>query len=113
MASTLPPVTMGRMMRFGNIEVSPEVIAEFCRRHHIIRLAFFGSVLREDFRPASDIDVLAEFEPGHTPGLAFFAIQDELCGLFGQRVDLNTPEDLSRHFREEVLRQAKVVYDAA
>ena len=65
-------------------------IADFCRRHHICKLAVFGSVLREDFRPDSDVDVLVEFEPGHTPGLAFFGMQQELSELLGRQVDLNT-----------------------
>jgi len=73
-------------------------------------LAFFGSALRSDLGPESDIDVLVEFEPGHTPGLAFFQIQDELTALLGRRVDLNTPQFLSRYFRDEVLREAEVQY---
>ena len=101
------------MERFGNIEVSPEVIADFCRRHHIRRLCLFGSVLRDDFTSHSDVDVLVEFEPGKTPGLAFFGMQDELSELLGRKVDLNTPAFLSRYFRDQVLREAKVVYDAA
>ena len=101
------------MERFGNIEVSPEVIADFCRRHHIRRLALYGSVLRDDFTSHSDVDVLVEFEPGKTPGLAFFGMQDELSELLGRKVDLNTPAFLSRYFRDQVLREAKVVYDAA
>lgn len=88
-------------------------IAEFCRRHHIHRLALFGSVLREDFTAQSDVDVLVEFEPGRTPGLAFFRLQDELSALLGRRVDLNTPGSLSRYFRDEVLREARPVYVAA
>jgi predicted nucleotidyltransferase len=87
-------------------------IAGFCERHHIRRLSLFGSVLREDFGPHSDIDVLVEFEPGHVPG--FFRLLDaegELSRLFGGRkVDLRTPQDLSRYFREEVLAQAEVQY---
>ncbi|OGO38844.1 MAG: hypothetical protein A2147_08200 [Chloroflexi bacterium RBG_16_57_8] len=66
-----------------------------CRRHHIIRLSLFGSVLREDFRPGSDVDVLVEFEPGKTPGFSFIDIQDELSNMIGRKVDLNTPGDLS------------------
>jgi predicted nucleotidyltransferase len=70
-------------------------MAAFCRRSHVRRLAFFGSVLRSDFRPDSDIDILIEFEPGHVPGLAFFALQDELAQMLGHRVDLHTPASLS------------------
>jgi len=87
-----------------------EKIAEFCRRHHIKKLAIFGSVLRADFRGDSDIDVLVEFEPGQTPGLAFFAMQDELSEILGRKVDLNTPQCLSRYFRDKVLQVAVVQY---
>jgi len=78
------------MQRHG-IEMPSDKIAEFCRRHHIRKLSLFGSVVREDFGPESDVDVLVEFEPGHTPGLAFFAMQRELSELLDRRVDLNTP----------------------
>jgi uncharacterized protein len=87
-------------------------IADFCRRHHICKLAVFGSVLREDFRPDSDVDVLVEFEPGHTPGLAFFGMQQELSELLGRQVDLNTPQFLSPYFRDKVLAEAEVQYAA-
>jgi predicted nucleotidyltransferase len=88
-------------------------LAEFCRRNHIRRLSFFGSVLRDDFGPESDIDVLVEFEPGHVPGLRFIRMQDELSDLFGgRRVDLVTPKFLNRRIRDEVLRSAEVQYAA-
>jgi predicted nucleotidyltransferase len=93
--------------------VDQERLAQFCRKHHIYRLAFFGSVLREDFCADSDVDVLVEFEPDHVPGLAFFAIQEELSELLGYRVDLNTPKFLSRYIREQVLREAEERYVAA
>lgn len=95
-----------------NISVSPEEIAAFCRKHHIRRLALFGSVLRDDFGPESDVDVLVEFEPGHTPGFGFIDLQDQLTEMLGRTVDLNTPQDLSRYFRDEVLRTAEVLYEA-
>ncbi len=90
-------------------------IAEFCRKNHVRRLALFGSVLRDDFRPDSDVDVLVEFEPGHVPGLLRLAgMEHELSELFaGRRVDLRTPADLSRYFRDEVLSTARIQYDAA
>ena len=75
-------------------------------------MAVFGSALREDFRPDSDLDVLVEFEPGHTPGLAFFGMEQELSELLGRKVDLNTPQFLSPYFREKVLAQAEVQYAA-
>ncbi len=96
-----------------NANVSERVdlrgLPEFCRRHHIDRLALFGSVLRADFRTDSDIDVLVEFERGHTPGLAFFDIQTELSDLLGRKVDLNTPGFLSPRVRMRVQREAEVV----
>lgn len=89
------------------------VLAEFCRRHHILRLSLFGSVLREDFGTLSDIDVLVEFDEAHVPGLAFVRIQDELSGLLGgRRVDLVTPRALSPFLREKVLRSAETRYAA-
>jgi hypothetical protein len=97
-------------MKTKNLHIDREKIADFCLRHHIRKLAFFGSVLREDFEPQSDIDVLVEFEPGHTPGLAFFAMQEELSELLGHKVDLNTPEFLSRYFRNEVIAEAEIQY---
>lgn len=87
-------------------------LVEFCRRNHILKLSLFGSVLRDDFGPGSDVDVLVEFEEGHTPG--FFGLvqmEEELSELLGGRkVDLRTPQDLSRYFREEVLASAEVQY---
>jgi predicted nucleotidyltransferase len=96
----------------AELEIDRARLAQFCKRNHIRRLALFGSVLRKDFRPDSDIDVLVEFEPGRTPGFAFIAIQDELAELLGRRVDLRTPEDLSRYFRDEVVKTAKLLYAA-
>lgn len=95
------------------IEVPKEEIAAFCRRHHIRQLAFFGSVLRDDLTPESDVDVLVEFEPGHTPGLTFFAMQRELSEILGRKADLNTAKDLSPYFRQEVLDEAEVLYVTA
>ena len=85
-------------------------IGEFCRRHHIRKLSFFGSVLRDDFGPTSDIDVLVEFEAGHTPGLDFFAMQAELSALLRRKVDLHTRSSLSRYFRDQALAEAEVQY---
>lgn len=87
-------------------------IAAFCRRHPIRRLGLFGSALRADFGPDSDLDILVEFDPAHVPGWDFFAMQDELAALLGRRVDLNTPGFLSRYFRDEVQAQAVPLYDA-
>ena len=94
------------------IELHKEQIASFCRERHIRRLAIFGSALRLDFRPDSDIDLLVEFEPDHIPGLFGIArMEGELSALCGGRkVDLRTPEDLSRYFRQHVLEEAEVQY---
>jgi predicted nucleotidyltransferase len=94
-----------------NLPFGEPVLAQFCRRYHIRKLAFFGSVVRQDFRPDSDVDVLVEFEPGHVPGLAFFAIQEELSRLLGREVELHTPKFLSRYFRDQVLAEAIVQYE--
>ena len=97
----------------AKIQLDKQKIADFCKRHHIRRLALFGSVLRDDFRPDSDVDVLVEFEPGHVPGWEFFSMQDELSEVLRRKVDLNTPGFLSRYFRDRVMREAEVQYDAA
>jgi len=100
-------------MQKNNIKVPKKKIAEFCRRHHIRKLALFGSVLRNDFRPESDVDVLVEFEEGHVPGLAFFSMERELSEILNHKVDLNTPQFLSSYFRDQVLTEAEVQYVAA
>lgn len=104
--------SFGGMMGQAIPFLPAEKIADFCQRHHIRKLALFGSVLRDDFRPDSDVDVLVEFEPGCTPGLAFFGIEIELSEMIGRKVDLNTPGFLSQYFRDRVLNEAEVLYDA-
>ncbi|OGO37681.1 MAG: nucleotidyltransferase [Chloroflexi bacterium RBG_16_56_8] len=95
------------------LPVNKEEIASFCRKHRVRRLAFFGSVLREDFRPDSDVDVLVEFEEGHPVGLIRMAeIELELSALLGRKVDLRTPAELSRYYRQEVLQGAVILYAA-
>ena len=93
-----------------NIALPKDKIADFCRRHHIRRLAVFGSALRDDFAIDSDVDVLGEFQKGQEPGFAFFDMQDELSELLGRKVELYTPNFLSRYFREKVLKEAEVQY---
>lgn len=90
-----------------------KALREFCKRNHIRRLALFGSALREDFHEESDIDLLVEFEPNHVPGLLGMArLERELSSLFGgRRVDLRTSQDLSRYFRDEVIKGAEVLYE--
>jgi predicted nucleotidyltransferase len=96
------------------LQLPQQELAAFCRRHHIRKFAIFGSALREDFRPDSDLDVLVDFEPGHTPGLIRLAgMELELAGLIGGRkVDMNTPLSLSRFFRDDVMAEAEAVYVA-
>ncbi len=85
-----------------HLNIPKEKISEFCRKHRIRKLSFFGSVLRDDFRPDSDVDVLVEFDPNHVPGLDFFGMEIELSEILGRKADLNTPGFLSRYFRDEV-----------
>lgn len=93
------------------VQIPQRELARFCQKHHIMKLAFFGSVLRDDFRSDSDIDVLVEFEAGHTPGFALITIQDELSELLGGRqIDLVTPKFLHNRIRERVERDARVAY---
>jgi hypothetical protein len=93
-----------------NVLLPKDKIADFCRRHHIRKLAVFGSVLHGNWRPDSDLDVLVEFEPSHVPGLAFFGMELGLSELLGRKVDLNTPQFLSPYFRDQVLAEAEVQY---
>ncbi len=97
----------------ANILVDHERPTAFCQRNHIRRLGFFGSVLRADFGPESDVDVLVEFEPDHVPGLLGIArMERELSAMLGGRpVDLRTAEDFSRYSRQDVLREAEFVYE--
>jgi len=92
------------------LKLPKDKIAGFCKRHYITKLSLFGSVLRDDFSASNDIDVLVEFEPDHVPGLSFFEMQDELSEILGQKVDLNTRNFLSPHFRDKVLSEAEVQY---
>jgi hypothetical protein len=100
-------------MSLENIVIPIERLTDFCRKHHIRKLALFGSVLRDDFTDTSDIDVLVEFEPGHTPGLAFFSMETELSEIMERKVDLHTPGFLSPYFRDQVIEEAVVQYAAA
>lgn len=97
----------------GRLGIPQERLAAFCTKHGICKLSLFGSILREDFGPDSDIDVLVEFQTGRTPGLAFFSMQDELSDLCGRPVDLNTKGFLSGYFQKAVLASAEVQYVAS
>ncbi len=93
--------------------IDRDALTDFCRRNHIRRMSLFGSALKGALRADSDIDLLVEFEQGHVPGLITLAgMEDELSARLGRKVDLRTPGDLSRHFRDEVLREAEVQYEA-
>lgn len=98
-----------------SIEIRKDRIADFCRRHHIRKLALFGSILRADFGPESDVDVVVEFEAGVPAGLfKLYDLEQELSQVLGGRkVDINTPRSLSKYFRDEVLAKAEVVYGQA
>lgn len=98
-------------MKRAKIELPQKKIAEFCRKHHIRKLSVFGSALRNDFTPESDIDILVEFEAPYMPGFIRLAeMEIELGDMLGRKVDLRTAEDLSRHFRQEVVSSAEVQY---
>ena len=95
----------------ARISIDRERVAALCRRHHIRRLALFGSVLTDDFRPDSDIDVLVDFEPGEVVGFRIFDIEDELSQILGgHRVDLVREKYLNRRLRDRVLRSAETQY---
>jgi predicted nucleotidyltransferase len=102
-------------MTHVQIDIPAREIQSFCRRNHIRKLSLFGSVLREDFSPVSDVDVLVEFKEGHVPGLIRLGgMATDLSDMLqGREVELLTPEDLSRHFRDEVLAHAEVLYESA
>lgn len=89
------PMARNTLTKSERIELSQEQIEGFCRKHFIRELALFGSVLRDDFSPESDVDVLVEFEPGHVPGLVFFDMEAELSQIAGRKVELKTPQFLS------------------
>jgi predicted nucleotidyltransferase len=94
--------------------IDRRAVSAFCQRHHVARLALFGSALRADFGADSDVDVLVEFQPGHVPGLSFVSMERELSGLLqGRRVDLVTPRFLNGRIREQILREAEPLYVAA
>ena len=94
----------------ARIQIPQDLIAQFCQRNHIRRMSLFGSVIRDDFTPQSDVDVLVEFQPGRTPGLEFFNMERTLSEIMGRKVDLNTEGWLSSYFRQEVLDEAEEIY---
>lgn len=97
----------------SQLKLDHEQIVQFCRKNNIEKLSFFGSVLREDFGPESDVDVLVEFAPDTRIGLIGLAgLEIELTNIIGRKVDLHTPQDLSRYFRDQVMAAAEVQYAA-
>lgn len=95
------------------IQIDREQLVAFCRRHHLTKLALFGSVLTDRFGPDSDVDVLVEFDSEHIPGLiALSRMERELSDILGRRADMRTPNDLSRYFRDQVVREAVIQYAA-
>lgn len=101
---------MIKVMNKGSLVIPQEQIRQLCRQYHIKKLAFFGSILGENFRQDSDVDILVEFEDAYVPGFDFFVIQEELTKLIGRSVDLHTPGFLSPYFREKVIELAEVQY---
>ena len=96
----------------ANLNIYEEQVAEFCRRYHIRKLALFGSVLRNDFNAASDVDVLVEFEPGCTPGLGIVDIEEALSRLFaGHHADMVNPKYLNPRIKDRVLASAETIYE--
>jgi predicted nucleotidyltransferase len=93
------------------VEVDQRSLDYLCRRYDVQRISLFGSVLREDFGPHSDVDAIVEFEPGRTPGFGFVRLQRELSELVGRQVDLHTYHSLSRYFRDEVMRESEILYE--
>jgi len=99
-------------MKPERVKLSKEQIAEFCRKNHINKLAFFGSILRDDFRPDSDVDVLVTFDRSVPITLFDIAgMEIELTEMIGRKVDLRTPGDLSKYFRDQVVAKAEVQYE--
>jgi predicted nucleotidyltransferase len=101
------------MAREFPIEIPYEAIAEFCQRNHIRKLSLFGSILRDDFTPESDVDVLVEFEEGYRPGLEFFGYGEELSDILRRRVDFLTKNWIHERILPRILAEAETVYDAA
>ncbi len=102
-----------RMKLDERVKITQKEIGDFCKRNHIRRLAFFGSVLRDDFTPDSDIDILVDLDHTYPTGFLKMAqMEIELSEMIGRKVDLRTPKELSRYFRDEVLAEAEVHYEA-
>jgi predicted nucleotidyltransferase len=100
-------------MPVSRLDIPLQAVRKLCRHHHIRRLSLFGSVLREDFRPESDVDMLVEFEPGHSPAWDIVRIEEEFSQLFGgHKVDMLNPKYLNRHLKDRILSSAVLQYEA-
>ena len=98
-------------MPFELTETNRRKLTEVCTRFYVRRLSIFGSTLHGEARPDSDLDVLVEFIPRHVPGFfTFVDLQDEISAIFDRQVDLRTPEDLSKYFRDSVVKEARQIY---
>ncbi|HEY4612632.1 MAG TPA: nucleotidyltransferase family protein [Bacteroidota bacterium] len=97
-------------MQFEISESKQQKLMQVCQKYYVRKLSIFGSTLRNEARTDSDLDVLVEFIPGHTPGFAFMSLQDELSTILERTVDLRTAEDLSKYFRETVVQEARAIY---
>jgi uncharacterized protein len=95
------------------ISIPYEDVANFCEKYYIARLWLFGSVLRDDFRDDSDIDVLVEFDPAHIPGWNIVSMQDELSSILGREVEVSMPDALSKHIKPHIMQSARVIYERA
>jgi uncharacterized protein len=100
------------LQNLQSIKLDRTQLTTFCQQHHIYKLALFGSILRDDFRPDSDVDFLAEFLPHHTPGfIGLVRMENELSKMIGRKADLRTPQELSHYFRQEVMNESVVQYE--
>ncbi|MGA2623576.1 MAG: nucleotidyltransferase family protein [Bacteroidota bacterium] len=97
-------------MTFEISESGRQQLSQICRKYYVRKLSIFGSTLRGEERDDSDLDILVEFISGHVPGFAFVDLQEELSAILGRTVDLRTPDDLSRYFRETVVKEAQPIY---
>ena len=102
---------MNQRSNTPHVSIPREKIETFCKTHYITDLALFGSVLTDNFTEGSDVDILVEFDPAHIPGLfAIVEMENELTLIVGRKADLRTPQDLSRYFRDDVIKQAYPIY---
>jgi len=99
-------------MNPDRVNITKKQIADFCEKNHILRLAFFGSVLRDDFRLDSDVDILVYLDRSIPIGLMEMArMERQLSGMIGRKVDLRTPNELSVYFRDDVIAEAEIIYE--